>query len=103
MVHEAPIDDLGIFDKDVLVRHLEEASLGGPGSRKLVGMELALDAIKWLSMQEQWRQNVAEPSCGGQMGHRKPERRPEPGWMRPCPLEELEHDNPGTRANRCGV
>jgi asparagine synthase (glutamine-hydrolysing) len=63
MVRSAPIDGLGVFDKGELLRHLEEASLGGPSARELAGFERALDAIKWLAMQDEWHRSAPTPAA----------------------------------------
>jgi asparagine synthase (glutamine-hydrolysing) len=55
MVRQAPIEDLGMIDKDVLIQSLEEASLGGPDGRRLHRLDLTLCLLKWLSLHEQWQ------------------------------------------------
>jgi asparagine synthase (glutamine-hydrolysing) len=54
MIQAAPIDDLGIIDKDVLTRCLQEAALGGIGVRPLHRFNLTLSLVKWLCLQDEW-------------------------------------------------
>ena len=51
MVRNAPLESLGIIDKDVRIRQLEEASLGGARAPQMVRLESSLALVKWLSMQ----------------------------------------------------
>jgi asparagine synthase (glutamine-hydrolysing) len=54
MIRQAPIDDLGMLDKHVLIRCLQEAALGGAGVRPLHRFNLTLSLLKWLCMQDEW-------------------------------------------------
>jgi asparagine synthase (glutamine-hydrolysing) len=51
-IRQAPIDDLGILDKDILIRYLREAALGGAHVRQLHRLNLTLSLIRWLCMQK---------------------------------------------------
>jgi asparagine synthase (glutamine-hydrolysing) len=55
MIQRAPIDDLGMLDKDTLTQYLHPAALGGAHVRSLHRLNLTLSLIKWLSMQSGWR------------------------------------------------
>ena len=52
MIQNAPLEPLGMFDKGILTRQLEEASLGGDNCRQLHRLDITLSLIKWLCMQE---------------------------------------------------
>lgn len=57
LIRQAPIDDLGLFDKDVLVQCLHQATLGiANGAPALSRLNLTLSFILWFSLQskEQW-------------------------------------------------
>lgn len=62
MIRQAPLDDLGLLDKDILIKCLNKAALGVAhtegGSTRL---DLALSLIKWLSMQSEWQQSTDPP------------------------------------------
>ena len=45
-----PLEPLGMFDKGILLRQLEEASLGGTNCRQLLRLNITLSLIKWLCM-----------------------------------------------------
>jgi hypothetical protein len=45
---------LGIIDKGVLRRCLQEAALGGVGVRPLHRFNLTLSLVKWLCLQHEW-------------------------------------------------
>lgn len=62
LVRDADIDHLEVIDKPALLARLEEAALGGPGARKLLGLELTLDAVKWLAAQREWDRLVPTPA-----------------------------------------
>jgi asparagine synthase (glutamine-hydrolysing) len=52
MIGRAPIDDLGLFNKDILVRCLHQAALGvASGVRALDRLNLTLSLIQWLCLQ----------------------------------------------------
>jgi asparagine synthase (glutamine-hydrolysing) len=61
MIHKAP-DDFGLLDKQSLVQHLRQTSLGiehcAAGSMRL---DLTLSLVKWLSMRKQWETLPLEP------------------------------------------
>ena len=50
MIQNAPLEPLGMFDKGILLRQLEEASLGGTNCRQLLRLNITLSLIKWLCM-----------------------------------------------------
>lgn len=62
LVRGADVDRLGVIDKPALLARLEEAALGGPDARKLLGLELTLDAVKWLAAQAEWDRQVPAPA-----------------------------------------
>jgi asparagine synthase (glutamine-hydrolysing) len=62
MIRQAPIDDLGMLDKNVLIRCLQEAALGGAGVRPLHRFNLTLSLLKWLCMQEAWQRTAVVPT-----------------------------------------
>jgi asparagine synthase (glutamine-hydrolysing) len=62
MIRHAPIDDLGVFDKEVLVRCLHEAALGGAQVGQLHRLNLTLSFIKWLCMQPVWQGSLEPPT-----------------------------------------
>jgi asparagine synthase (glutamine-hydrolysing) len=56
MVQETPLDELDVFDKDTLLECLNLAALGVGGEvAGLDRLNLTLSAIRWLSLQAQWR------------------------------------------------
>jgi hypothetical protein len=60
------MNDLGIFDKAVLMSSVEEATLGAHDPRALLRLDAALSAIAWLTQGQrspiQWQQVVRVPS-----------------------------------------
>jgi asparagine synthase (glutamine-hydrolysing) len=68
MLESAPVDDLGVFDKEVLICSVEEAALGTRDPRTLSRLDAALSAIAWLTQERQrrdpveWRYVVRVPS-----------------------------------------
>jgi asparagine synthase (glutamine-hydrolysing) len=56
IIRQAPCDGLGLVDKDRLIEHLHKAALGGTGVRPLQHFNLMVAFLKWLSMQDTWRQ-----------------------------------------------
>lgn len=53
MVQKTQIEEIGMIDKNILVRYLHEAVLGGAHVRQLHRLNLTLCLIKWIGMQEQ--------------------------------------------------
>ena len=62
MIKQAPIDDLGIIDKEILTGALEEAALGVAEPRKMQRLNLTLSLIAWLSSQTRWQRVSNEPT-----------------------------------------
>jgi asparagine synthase (glutamine-hydrolysing) len=63
MIRQTPIEDLGVFNKETLLRCLHQAALGVvKGVHGLLRLNLALAFIKWFSMQGAW-QHTAEPAA----------------------------------------
>ena len=62
MIATAPIDDLGMIDKEMLVRSVEEAALGVADPRKLQRLNLTLSLIAWLSAQPRWQRGSSQPT-----------------------------------------
>ncbi len=62
MVQNAPLEGLEMFDKSILTRQLEEASLGGANCIQVHRLNLTLSLIKWLCMQEQGQRNPLPPT-----------------------------------------
>lgn len=61
MVRKAPLDDLNLLDKNVLLECLNQTALGSIGSfNRAHRLNLTLAFIKWFSMQDEW-QRAAEP------------------------------------------
>jgi asparagine synthase (glutamine-hydrolysing) len=61
LVRTAPVDHLGLFDKEALARQLEEASLAGANARKLFPLDLSLCLLQWLARHEEWHRAPAPP------------------------------------------
>ncbi len=53
LIHRAPVDDLNVFDKEALIRSLQQAALGfiPPGS--LDKLHLTLSWLRWFTLQEE--------------------------------------------------
>jgi asparagine synthase (glutamine-hydrolysing) len=62
MIAQSPIDDLGMIDKEILRRSLEEAALGVADPRKLQRLNLTLSLIAWLSAQRRWQSGSNPPT-----------------------------------------
>jgi asparagine synthase (glutamine-hydrolysing) len=62
MVQQAPSEDLGIIDKDCLIRCLHEASMASANARQLQRLNFTLSLLKWLCMQDEW-QRTPRPSA----------------------------------------
>jgi hypothetical protein len=60
LVEVAPIDDLGIFDREALLRSIDEAVFGNVDPRGLYRLDTALAAIAWLSVQAKWHNRPIE-------------------------------------------
>jgi asparagine synthase (glutamine-hydrolysing) len=71
MIESAPMDDLGVFDKAVLMSSVEEATLGARHPRALLRLDTALSAIAWLTQEQrrpiEWWHVLRVPS-----GRREP-------------------------------
>jgi asparagine synthase (glutamine-hydrolysing) len=56
LVEQAPIDDLGLFDKEVLLQCLQQTALGiGKNLNATDRLNITLALLKWLSQEEQWQ------------------------------------------------
>jgi len=55
VVHEAPVDDLGVFDKRLMLQSLREAALGFVPGRALEKLDLGLAWLRWYSLQNEWQ------------------------------------------------
>ena len=53
MIRHAPVDIVEMFDKNLLIQSLQEASLAGVNVRKLQHLNCTLSLIKWLCMEKQ--------------------------------------------------
>ena len=62
LVQEAPIDDLGVFDKATLTDCLRQAALGVDLPDGTMRLDLTLSLITWLSMQDQRRRQAELPT-----------------------------------------
>lgn len=62
MVQNAPLGALGMFDKNILIPQIEEASLGGAKANQLHRLDITLSLIKWLGMQEEGRRAPRPPA-----------------------------------------
>jgi asparagine synthase (glutamine-hydrolysing) len=62
MILQAPIEDFGMIEKDILIRCLEEAALGAVGPRRLQRLNLTLSLITWLSLQSVWQSRSISPT-----------------------------------------
>jgi asparagine synthase (glutamine-hydrolysing) len=51
MIHAAPLEQVDVFDRAVLLQALQQASLGVANARQLYRLTLSLTLIQWLSMQ----------------------------------------------------
>lgn len=71
MIRKAPIDDLGVFDKDILLNHLRQAALGGTAFRPSHRLNLALSFIRWWTLQDQWWRDRSLPSEIVRLGPRR--------------------------------
>lgn len=66
LVRHAPIDDLGLFDKDILVECLHQAAQGitsASGARALSRLNLSLAFIQWFSMERERQPAVQPPTA----------------------------------------
>jgi len=54
MIDAAPLSQLDMIDKQMLIRYLREASFGGAHVRQMHRLNSTLSLIKWLSMQQEW-------------------------------------------------
>lgn len=55
MVRASPVDELGLFKKDVLIACLRDAALGYRGVAGTAGLDAALAIAKWLWLLPRWR------------------------------------------------
>jgi len=63
MIRQAPIDEVGLLDKDILIQCLHQAALGlAKGVGGLHRLNLTLSFIKWFCMQSEWQRTVGSPS-----------------------------------------
>ncbi len=62
MLRQAPQETWEIFNKDLLLQCLQEASLAGTNPRQLQRLNYTLSLIKWLSMQSHWLQTEQRPT-----------------------------------------
>jgi asparagine synthase (glutamine-hydrolysing) len=62
LIRRAPVDDLGLLDRDVLLACLRRAALGiAHSSGGLTRLDLTLALLLWLSKQDQWQRPLAGP------------------------------------------
>jgi asparagine synthase (glutamine-hydrolysing) len=63
LVRQAPVEDLGLLDKDVLVRCLRQAALGiaANGMANLDRLSRTLSLLTWLSLEGRWQRTVGQP------------------------------------------
>lgn len=63
LIRQAPIDDVGLFNKEVLVQCLHQATLGiANGAPALSRLNLTLSFITWFSLQSKERWTVERPT-----------------------------------------
>jgi asparagine synthase (glutamine-hydrolysing) len=62
LIRQAPTDDLGVFDKEVLLQCLRQAALGFIPGAALDKLDLSLAWLKWFSLQDAW-QRPLEPAA----------------------------------------
>jgi asparagine synthase (glutamine-hydrolysing) len=63
MVRHAPVEDLGIFDREVLLRCLHQAALGiVKDMNGLSRLNLSLALFQWLTRQREWCKAVGPPT-----------------------------------------
>jgi asparagine synthase (glutamine-hydrolysing) len=55
LVRQAPVDDLGLFDKEALLGCLQQAALGLAPVHALTRLDLTLAWLRWYSLQEEWQ------------------------------------------------
>jgi asparagine synthase (glutamine-hydrolysing) len=68
LVRQAPVDDLGLFDKAALLDCLQQAALGNAASiHSLTRLNSTLCFLKWVSLQDRGRprQHRGTPGAGG--------------------------------------
>jgi asparagine synthase (glutamine-hydrolysing) len=61
VIREAPIDELRLFDKECLLRCLQQAALGLAPMHALTRLDLTLAFLRWYSLQEQWQKQPLTP------------------------------------------
>jgi asparagine synthase (glutamine-hydrolysing) len=63
LVYQAPVEDLGLVDKQVLLRCLHQAAVGiACGAAGLDRLHLTLALLKWLTMLRDWPRNTESPT-----------------------------------------
>jgi asparagine synthase (glutamine-hydrolysing) len=55
LVRRAPVDALGVFNKDVLIRCLQQAALGSVPGTAMDKLNLTLAWLRWYSLQDEWQ------------------------------------------------
>jgi asparagine synthase (glutamine-hydrolysing) len=76
MIRQAPVDDLNLFDKDVLLQCLHKAALGiAPKAHGLTRLDLTLAWLRWYSLQGEWQQPMTPVMSlrGSRAGHIQPQ------------------------------
>jgi asparagine synthase (glutamine-hydrolysing) len=64
LVRRAPIDGLGLFDRDLLLAGLHQAALGvARDIRTLDRLHLTLSLLQWLAHQEDWQRAQGPPTA----------------------------------------
>ena len=58
MVQQMPPEGLLLFDQDLLLKHLQEASFASADIRQLQSINSTLAIVLWLSRQRAWRQEA---------------------------------------------
>ena len=55
IIQEAAVEDLGVFDKGLLLQSLREAALGVVPGPSLEKLDIALSWLRWHSLQVDWQ------------------------------------------------
>ncbi|MCW5745002.1 MAG: hypothetical protein KIT36_02225 [Alphaproteobacteria bacterium] len=61
LVRDSPVDTLGLFDKDGLVRDMRRKALGIDGMDRVIRLNNALAIVQWLAQWRTWRAQQLAP------------------------------------------
>jgi asparagine synthase (glutamine-hydrolysing) len=61
LVRDTAVDDLGLFDREVLLRCLHQAAMGQVSVESLSRLHITLSWLRWYTLQDEWQRQTLTP------------------------------------------